>query len=105
MNRLLLTLSSLLLLLSACTKSDPPMSAEEDLRSGTWVRTSGKVTYKDPLTHGDSTRDYLLTEPTCRLDNSLVFKVNLQGVMNLGADHCVSGEPDTKAFTWQITED
>ena len=105
MNRLLLTLSSLLLLLSACTKSDPPVSAEEDLRSGTWTRTSGTKVSKDSLTHGDSTRDYVGPQDTCRKDNSLTFKENLVGVMNLGVLHCTAGEPDTKAFTWQMTED
>ena len=63
MNRLLLTLSSLLLLLSACTKPDNPVTAEDDLRSGTWVRTSGKMTYKDPNTRGDSSMDYLSEQP------------------------------------------
>ena len=56
MNRLLLTLGVLLLCLSACVKTDSPVSAEEDLRSGTWRRTFGTVTSKDPLTRGDSTR-------------------------------------------------
>jgi hypothetical protein len=105
MNRLLLSLGALLLVFSACNKPDSPVSAEEDLRSGTWKRTSGKVTFKDPLTRGDSTKDYWSTEPECRLDNTLTFRVNYIGEMNLGTDHCSAGEPDTKAFTWQITED
>ena len=105
MNRLLLTLSLLLLIFSACTKPDNPVTAEEDLRSGTWVRSSGKVTAKDSLTGGDSTTDYVAPQDTCRKDNSLVFKENRVGVMNLGVLHCTIGEADTKTFTWQITED
>ncbi len=105
MNRLLLTLSSLLLILSACTKADSPVSAEEDLRSGTWVRSSGTVIMKDSLTRGDSTIDYVSPQDTCRKDNSLVFKENLVGVMNLGDLHCAVGEADTKAFTWQMSKD
>src|SRR5690606_1105381 len=105
MNRLILTLGSLLLLLAACSKTDSPVSAEEDLRSGTWRRTSGKVTIKDPLTRGDSTKDYFSDQPACRRDNSMTFRVNFEGTLDLGAERCTAGEPDTKSFTWQINED
>jgi hypothetical protein len=105
MNRLLLTLGALLILLSACKKEDSPVTAEEDLRTGMWRRTSGKETYKDPLTRGDSTRDYYTDQPDCRKDNMLTFKVNDVGVLDLGTLRCTAGEADTKTFTWQVTQD
>lgn len=105
MARILLTLSAYLVLFSACKKAESPVTAEDDLRSGTWRRTSGRVTFKDPDTRGDSTLNYLEEELKCRLDNSLQFKDNFTGVMNLGGDRCTEAEPDTKAFTWQITKD
>ncbi len=106
MNRLLLALGALLLLsAAACNKSvDSPTSAEEDLRSGTWVRTSGRVTYKDTTTRGDSTRDYILKEDTCRKDNSITFKEGNVGTINHGTLHCVAAE-STKDFTWDISVD
>jgi len=105
MNRLLLTLGALVIILSACKKEDSPVTAEEDLRSGMWRRTSGKVTYKDPQTHGDSTMDYFTLQPECRKDNVLSFKVNDVGVLDLGVLRCTAGEADTKTFTWQVRED
>lgn len=92
-----------MLFLAACTKGDDPVSIEEDLRGGTWRRTSGKVTLKDPLTGGDSTLDYLTDLPDCRKDNAMEFKENFEGLMHMGAQQCIAGEPDTKKFTWQVT--
>ncbi len=104
MNRLLLTLAAMLVLFAACTKPDSPLSAEEDLRDGTWRRSSGRVTYKDSLTRGDSTIVYDTLEPKCRQDNRLKFNVNLKGTMSLGPDFCTAGEADNKEFTWQIRD-
>ena len=104
MNRLLLTLSALLIIFSACKKADSTTSAEEDLRSGTWRRTSGKVVYKDSLTGGDSVRDWLLTEADCRKDNSIVFKTGYIGTIDHGAIHCINAE-STNEFNWEISKD
>lgn len=104
MNRLLLTLGLMLTVFAACKKEDAPTSAEEDLRSGTWRRTSGKVTYKDSLTRGDSLRDYTLNEDPCRKDNSLKFKENYTGLIDHGSIHCTAAE-STKEFQWEITKD
>lgn len=103
MNRFILFLGSALLFLASCTKVEDPVSIEEDLRDGKWRRTSGKVTYKDPLTNGDSTRDYLPELPDCRKDNAMEFKENYEGTLHMGAQQCTAGEPDTKRFTWQVT--
>jgi len=105
MNRLLLTFGVLAVLLSGCKKDDGPVSAEEDLRSGSWRRSSGKVTYKDPATRGDSTMDYFTPQLECRKDNSMTFKFNDVGVLDLGVLRCTAGEGDTKTFTWQVRED
>ncbi len=105
MNRLLLTLGALLIIAAAaCNKTDSTTSAEEDLRSGTWRRTSGKQQYKDPITRGDSLRDYILLEDTCRKDNSLVFKEGYVGNVDHGGLHCVAAE-STKEFHWEVTKD
>lgn len=103
MNRIVLTLGSMMLLFAACTKPDDPVSIEDDLRSGVWRRTSGKVTYKDPATKGDSTMDYMPGVSDCRKDNAMEFKENFDGKMLLGDNHCTAGEPQTKPFTWQVT--
>ncbi len=105
MNRLLLFIGAALIF-SACNKSvESPQSAEEDLRSGIWKRTSGRVTYKDPITRGDSTVRYDLTQPKCWDDNSLKFMVNNQGTLDLGTTACTPSDPPTKAFTWHVTQD
>jgi hypothetical protein len=104
MNRLLLTLSALIVLFASCKKEDAPTSAEEDLRSGVWRRTSGKYLYKDPDTKGDSLRNYMLTEDPCRLDNSIRFKEGYVGEINHGDNHCTAAESN-KDFTWAITRD
>ncbi len=105
MNRLLLALGALFVIaVAACNKVDSPTSAEEDLRSGVWRRTSGRVTYKDTISRGDSTRDYILKEDTCRKDNSIVFKEANLGTINHGTLHCVAAE-STKDFTWGISDD
>lgn len=104
MNRLLLTLSALMLVLASCKKESTQTSAEEDLRSGTWRRTSGKVQYKDPNTRGDSLRNYMLDEDPCRLDNTIKFKEGYVGEINYGDNHCSAAE-SIKEFTWAITKD
>jgi hypothetical protein len=104
MNRLLLALSAFIVVFASCKKEDAPTSAEEDLRSGTWRRTSGKVQYKDSVTRGDSIRNYMLTENPCRLDNSIKFKDGYVGEIDHGENHC--NEADAiKVFTWAITKD
>ena len=103
MNRVLPFISAALLF-SACNKTvDSPQSAEEDLRTGVWKRTTGRVTYKDPITRGDSTVRYDLTQPLCWDDNSLRFKVNDKGTLDLGSTACQASDPPTKDFTWQVT--
>lgn len=104
MNRLLVTLSVLVVLFAACKKNDSTTSAEEDLRSGTWRRTSGKMIVKDSLTHGDSLRDYLLTEPDCRKDNSLQFKENNIGILDHGTINCGPAEANSQ-FYWEVSKD
>jgi hypothetical protein len=104
MNRLLLTLGVAALLFSACKKGDQTTSAEEDLRSGTWRRTSGKVLYKDPISRSDSLRDYVLTDSLCRKDNSLNFKEGRIGYIDPGSVHCTPGEYQ-KEFTWEVSKD
>ena len=115
MNRVLLFISAALLF-TACSKSvDSPQSAEEDLRTGTWKRTSGRVAYKDPITRGDSSTRYDLgtgsttrpdlAAPTCWDDNSLLFKVANVGTINLGSTACTPSDPPSRNFTWQVTQD
>jgi len=101
MNRVLLILGVVVFLLGSCKKSDSPVSAEEDLRSGTWIHSSWKKTVKDPITLGDSTVDYVLDD--CSADNHLIFQTNFDGYIDLGTVHCSTGEPSTQPFTWQIT--
>jgi hypothetical protein len=104
MNRLLVTLSILVILFAACKKSDSTTSAEEDLRSGIWRRTSGKISYKDPITHGDSLKDYTLADSPCRKDNALLFKEGTIGIMDHGSLHCNSAEGNTQ-FYWEVSKD
>ncbi len=113
MNRYLLVLSALMLLiLGSCSKPDDTPTAEEDLRTGVWGRpvsgntiTPGKVTYKDPVTNGDSTRDYLPGNLSCHLDNTLQFKTNNVGILGYGVEKCSGSEAETKTFTWQMSQD
>ena len=85
------------------------MTAEEDLRSGVWVRTSGKVSVKDPDTKKDILFDYWADwakgDDSCRRDNSLKFNTNFSGSMSLGSLQCTPGEPSSKAFTWKMDAD
>ncbi len=104
MNRLLLTLGVVALSFGACNKGDSTTSAEEDLRSGTWRRTSGKVLYKDPYTRKDSLVDYVLTDSACRKDNALNFKDGRVGTIDPGSVHCTAGEY-FKEFTWEVSKD
>jgi len=113
MNRYLLVLSALMLLiLGACSKADDTPTAAEDLRSGTWGRPAsadtfltGKVTYKDPLTNGDSIRGYYPGGLVCHMDNTLQFNENNSGLIGYGAKKCSGSEAGSKAFTWQISQD
>jgi hypothetical protein len=113
MNRYLLVASALMLLiLNACSKADNTPTAQEDLRTGTWFRpvidsqiVFGKVTYKDPVTNGDSTRNYMPHNLLCHLDNSLQFKANGNGVLSYGVAKCSGSEADTRTFTWEMSDD
>lgn len=107
MNRALLLLCASCLIFGSCKKTDPPAdTVEQTLRSANqWVRVSARVVYKDPLTHGDSTKNYIDSSIICRLDNTMRFNTGFVGVENLGIKHCEIGEPDTKEFTWQATND
>jgi hypothetical protein len=104
MNRLLLTLTALIVIFASCNKADEQASVEDDLRSGTWRITSERITYKDPVTYGDSTQLYQPFLLPCVVDNTLEFKANYTGILNFGSDHCSSTEPGTKEFTWGVTE-
>ncbi len=105
MNRLLLTIGVLLFLTAACKKADTTTSAEEDLRSGKWMRTSGKMRYKDSITRGDSLKDYTLIEDPCRKDNALIFKEGNVGSIDHGSAHCAGAVETTNDFNWYISKD
>lgn len=113
MNRYKLVLSALmLLLLGACSKPDETPTPEEDLRNGTWGRpgsgefiTPGKMTYKDPVTNGDSTREYLPGGKDCHLDNTLQFKTNGIGLLSYGVERCTGSEAENKTFNWEMSQD
>jgi hypothetical protein len=113
MNRYLLVLSALMLMiLGACSKGDDAPTAEEDLRNGIWGRTPsadtflpGKVTYKDPLTNGDSTRGYYPGGLVCHMDNTIQFLENNKGQISYGAKKCSGSESVTKTFTWAVSQD
>lgn len=102
----------MLTILASCSKPDSTPTAAEDLRTGTWARpvvnkiiTPGKETYKDPLTGGDSTRDYAANGLACHLDNSLQFKVNGDGLIEYGVERCSGSEATTKSFNWAMSPD
>jgi hypothetical protein len=105
MNRVLLALCVLPLLFAACKKSDDTTtSAEEDLRSGTWKRTSGKVSRLDPVTRKVTIYDYYSDEPECRKDNSLHFGMDYSGTIDHGKVFCSSAETATE-FHWEVSKD
>lgn len=104
MNRVLLALCVFPLLLSACTKSESTTSVEEDLRSGTWTRTSGKVSYMDPVTRKEVIYDYWADETACRKDNSLNFGMDFTGTIDHGKVFCSSVETTTD-FHWEVSKD
>ena len=105
MNRVFLALCVLPLLFAACKKSDDTStSVEEDLRSGTWRRTSGKVSFRDPVSRSITIHDYLADEPDCRKDNSLKFGTAYIGTIDHGKVFCSSAETTT-AFNWEISKD
>lgn len=106
MNRAILLFSALLITLASCTKVSAPDTVEQTLRSAnSWVRINARVVYKDPITHGDSTKNYIDSSIVCRLDNTMKFNDGFVGTINLGAQHCEIGEPDSRDFTWQATAD
>lgn len=106
MNRAILLFSAFLITLASCSKVSAPDTVEQTLRSANaWVRTNARVVYKDPLTHGDSTKNYIDSSIVCRLDNTMKFGEGFRGTIDLGAKHCEIGEPDTRDFTWQATAD
>jgi hypothetical protein len=104
MNRVLLALCALPLLFAACKKSDEATSVEEDLRSGIWQRTSGKVSQLDPDTRKVVIRDYYADEPDCRKDNSLKFGIDYTGTIDHGKKFCSSAETTTD-FHWEVSKD
>lgn len=104
MTRVLLALCTLGLLFAACKKSDETTSAEEDLRSGIWQRTSGKVSYLDPDTRKVVIHDYYADEPDCRKDNSLKFGADYTGTIDHGKKFCTSAETATD-FHWEVSKD
>ncbi|MEO6833001.1 MAG: hypothetical protein ABI169_12410, partial [Chitinophagaceae bacterium] len=106
MNRAIFLFSALLMMLASCSKVTAPDTVEQTLRSAnSWVRINARVVYKDPLTGGDSTKNYIDSSIVCRLDNTMKFNDGFVGTINLGAKHCEIGEPDTRNFTWQATAD
>lgn len=113
MNRYLLVLSALMTaILTSCSKPDETPTAADDLRTGTWARpvvnnviTPGKEIYKDPLTGGDSTRNYEPNGRTCHLDNALQFKNNGDGIIEYGVEKCSGSEATTRSFTWTMSAD
>ncbi|XZF13979.1 hypothetical protein ACTHGU_19545 [Chitinophagaceae bacterium MMS25-I14] len=85
----------------SCKKADEPTSRQDTLRSGNWNRTSMKVTYH--LTPGhDTTQDVLPLLPSCKKDDYLVFKANLDGAVNSGSSKCASTDPSEVPFTWEV---
>ena len=107
MNRAILLICALIVVSSSCKKvSDPPETTQQKLRSANyWMRTSGKVTYKDSLTRGDSTRPSIDSFISCRLDNTLNFGNAFIGKIILGSAHCEIGEPDSRDFSWNCSAD
>ncbi len=113
MNRYLLVLCTLMLaILSSCSKKEDEPTAAEDLRTGVWARPMtnntyvfGKVMYKDPVTNGDSTRDYIPRDLLCHIDNSLEFKANGVGSLEYGVNRCSGSEAQNKTFTWEMNDD
>ncbi len=53
-------------------------------------------------TNGDGTPDLDVTsqQPSCELDNFILFNSNLTGVFNEGPTKCSPSDPQTSNFTW-----
>ncbi|MBS1614606.1 MAG: hypothetical protein JST06_00645 [Bacteroidetes bacterium] len=104
MNRVILALCVLPLLFVACKKSDSTTSIEEDLRSGVWTRSSGKVSSLDPVTRKEVIWDYWSAQPDCIRDNSLQFNADYTGIIDHGKKFCTSAETSTQ-FHWEVSSD
>ncbi len=101
MKRTILSIAALTLLFAACKKADETTSYEDMLRGGQWKRISLTATYRLPT--GTITTDNVYPNlDSCKMDNTLEFKVNYVGTEHKNARKCGAGDPDETAFNWEI---
>lgn len=104
MKNALFTLTSLMILFSACKKSDSGSSGNRSiLTSGRWRITSSIAVIEYPSPIGTQTADVLSTLPTCQRDNLYIFNGDGTATADEGATKCNSGDPQQKsAGNWSL---
>lgn len=102
MKQSLLFLLLAVVIVSSCKKTEDPVSPQDTLRSGNWIMTNIKVTYRLPSKKDTTVDGFKNGYPSCLVDDYLVFKDNRNGAINSGTQKCANSDATEAPFTWEV---
>jgi hypothetical protein len=101
----LISTVAVLLVFAACKKVETPLSRQEELRNGKWLRSNLKIQYNPYIGKDTLLPYYDSLMPSCLKDNYIVFGINHDGALKSGSNKCPNvPDPDSVSFYWSLED-